>query len=132
MLKVCEIWNENSNFTTNDIANKLHLGQSTVARYLHKGAEVGLCDYSCETGKKRGTNKNFGEANTRSKKVFYNNIIYCSIREFANVIGEHEGNVRRWLIGERKPVNENKIYSSAHYATEEEIKKYSKYYNFND
>ena len=126
VLKVCEMWNENKDFTTMDIANQLNLSQITVTRYLHKGSEVGLCDYSCNEGKKRGINKNSGELNPRSKKVFYNNVIYCSIREFSNVIGVHEGTVRGWLVKDKKLVKENK-YLAAHYATEEEIEKYPRF-----
>lgn len=127
VLKVCEMWNENKDYTTLDIAKCLNLSQSTIERYLHRGSDAGLCEYSCDKGKKRGNNKNFGESNTRSKKVFYNDIIYCSIREFANSIGIYEGKVRSWLVGELQPINENSMYSTAHFATEEEIKKYPKY-----
>ena len=121
------MWNENKDYTTLDIAKCLNLSQSTIERYLHRGSDAGLCEYSCDKGKKRGNNKNFGESNTRSKKVFYNDIIYCSIREFANSIGIYEGKVRSWLVGELQPINENSMYSTAHFATEEEIKKYPKY-----
>ena len=129
VLKVCEMWNQNKDYTTLDIAKCLNLSQSTVTRYLHRGSDVGLCQYSYKQGKKRGTNKNFGESNTRSKKVFYNGTIYCSIREFANSIGIFEWKVRRWITGERHPINENSIYATARFATEEEVQIYPKYNN---
>ena len=42
---VCDYWNENSNVSTNDIANKFKINVSTVPKYLRKGNDFGWCEY---------------------------------------------------------------------------------------
>ena len=51
---VCSLWNSNNFITTTDIANKLDLDVNTVIKYLKRGNNYGICEYSKEIGNKRG------------------------------------------------------------------------------
>lgn len=39
----CNMWN--IGMSIKDIADKLKIGQTTIYRYLHRGAEIGICDF---------------------------------------------------------------------------------------
>lgn len=124
----CKLWNENKEFTTEDIGKRLHLTSAAILKYLRKGTELGICDYNTETGKYRRDLKKIGKVAINAKKVFYNDKIYDSIKAFANDINQKESVVGRWISGKAIPrCEERKKYLTAHYATEEEIKKYPKY-----
>lgn len=51
---VCNLWNSNNTITTTDISNELNLDICTVIKYLKRGNEHGICNYSNEIGKERG------------------------------------------------------------------------------
>lgn len=51
---VCNLWNSNDTITTTDISNELNLDIGTVIKYLKRGNEHGICNYSNEVGKERG------------------------------------------------------------------------------
>lgn len=51
---VCNLWNSNDTITTTDISNELNLDIGTVIKYLKRGNEHGICNYSNEIGKERG------------------------------------------------------------------------------
>jgi hypothetical protein len=46
--ETCAIWN-NTNLPTSKIAEELSISPTTVLRYLKKGAEIGICDYTKES-----------------------------------------------------------------------------------
>lgn len=124
----CNLWNENQILTTADIGKKLHLCSETIQSYLIKGTEIGICNYNSEIGKYRRDLKKIGKPPINSKKIFYNNFIYDSITDFANSINHPQTVVGRWIKGTVLPrYDKNNIYLSAHYANDEEIKKYPKY-----
>lgn len=50
-------FNENLTATTQDIANKMGICRGTVVKYLLRGSELGLCNYTVDIGSARGTNK---------------------------------------------------------------------------
>ena len=128
VLIACKLWNENEYFTTEDIGKILHLSSSTILKYLKKGNEAGFCVYNATIGKHRRDLKKIGKVALNAKKVFYNEIIYDSIKIFSKSINKKEAVVGRWLNGTALPRYEkDKKYLKAHYATEEEIKKYPKY-----
>ena len=106
----------------------MHLSSSTILKYLKKGNEAGFCVYNATIGKHRRDLKKIGKVALNAKKVFYNEIIYDSIKIFSKSINKKEAVVGRWLNGTALPRYEkDKKYLKAHYATEEEIKKYPKY-----
>lgn len=128
----CKLWNENEYFTTEDIGKILHLSSATILKYLTKGNEAGLCVYNTTIGKHRRDLKKIGKPALNAKKVFYNGMIFNSVRMFSDFINKSQAVVGRWLNGTAYPRYEkDKKYLKAHYATEEEIKKYP-IYKLND
>lgn len=124
----CKMWNENSEFTTEDIGKQLHLTSAAIQGYLKKGTEIGICDYDSEKGKYRRDLKKIGKVALNAKKVFYNGYIYESLKAFADSINKGQAVVGRWITGVTTPrYPEYKIYLTAHYATDEEIKRYPMY-----
>ena len=43
VVRVWELWNKG--YPTKEISNMLDIGKTTVARYLHKGNEIGRCKF---------------------------------------------------------------------------------------
>lgn len=124
----CKMWNENSEFTTEDIGKKLHLTSAAIQGYLKKGTVIGICDYDSDKGKYRRDLKKIGKVALNAKKVFYDGYIYESLKAFADSINKGQAVVGRWITGVAMPrYPEYKIYLTAHYATDDEIKKYPMY-----
>ena len=42
---VCDLYNDNPEIRVKEIADKLHLRESTISEYLYKGNELGFCKY---------------------------------------------------------------------------------------
>lgn len=124
----CELWNKNETFTTEDIGKILNLASVTILKYLKKGTKIGICDYTSEKGKKRRDMKKIGKVALNAKKIFYDGLVYDSLKIFSNSINKSETAVGKWVKGACFPRNiEDYIYLEAHYATEEEIAKYPRY-----
>lgn len=121
IVKACELWNKNKNLTTKDIGKILKHTPGTINYYLKKGVEVGICDYTAREGQKRA---NASLLKYNSMPVYFNEVVYASSLEFAKIIGASSTSVSNWLNGKHKPKGKYAIYSSARYATEEEVKKY--------
>lgn len=51
LLESCKLWNKGYN--TYDISQKLDVSQATINRYLKKGKELGICDYTKNESYKR-------------------------------------------------------------------------------
>ena len=106
----------------------MHLTSATILIYLKKGTKIGICDYNTEVGKFRRDSKKIGKVALNAKKVFYDGMIYDSLKIFASVVGKSQSVVGRWITGKDIPRDEeNRIYLTAHYATKEEIEKYPRY-----
>lgn len=124
----CKMWNENNEFTTEDIGKQLHLSSAAILGYLKKGTEIGICDYNSEIGKYRRDLKKIGKVALNAKKFFYNGYVYESLKAFADSINKGQAVVGRWITGVAIPrCPEYKKYLSAHYATDDEIEKYPIY-----
>ena len=123
-----KLWNENLEFTTEDIGKILHLSSASIKKYLEKGCKIGICDYTPKKGKYRRDLKKIGKPSVNSMKIYYDGLIYDSIKEFSEQIGQGQMAVGRWLRGECRPKNKQKeIYLSAHYATDDEICRFPKF-----
>ena len=115
-------------FTAEDIAKILHLSSASIKKYLEKGCKIGICDYTPKKGKYRRDLKKIGKPSVNSMKIYYDGLIYDSIKEFSEQIGQGQMAVGRWLRGECRPKNKQKeIYLSAHYATDDEICRFPKF-----
>ena len=115
-------------FTTEDIGKILHLSSASIKKYLEKGCKIGICDYTPKKGKYRRDLKKIGKPSVNSMKIYYDGLIYDSIKEFSEQIGQGQMAVGRWLRGECRPKNKQKeIYLSAHYATDDEICRFPKF-----
>ena len=57
LLEVVQLWNDNKNLTTVDIAKIVGLSQITISGYLKSASQIGLCSYSSQEGRKRGYQK---------------------------------------------------------------------------
>lgn len=68
-IEVINIWNENSEFTVTDIANKFKITYQSVIKYLKQGHLEGLCDYSESKRKERKTKKVHNKFNRYVKVV---------------------------------------------------------------
>lgn len=53
LLESCILWEQNERLTTYDIGKMLHINGDTIHKYLIKGSEIGICNYSSELGKYR-------------------------------------------------------------------------------
>lgn len=71
MLEVIEYFNVKPNVTVVEIASHFQIGKTSVARYLKKGTELGLCDYQRDGGAK----KRFYESNTNKVIMVRNGVI---------------------------------------------------------
>lgn len=129
LLESCILWEQNELLTTYDIGKMLHINGDTIHKYLIKGSEIGICNYSSELGKyRRGLKSAKNISMVCSKKIFYDNKIYDSISSFANSINKSPSVVGRWIGGNVLPRNYNdRKFLSAHYATNNELEKYSNY-----
>lgn len=129
LLESCMLWEQNELLTTYDIGKMLHINGDTIHKYLIKGAEIGICNYSSELGKyRRGLKSGKNISMVCSKKIFYDNKIYDSISSFANSINKSPSVVGRWIGGNVLPRNYNdRKFLSAHYATNNELEIYSNY-----
>lgn len=129
LLESCMLWEQNELLTTYDIGKMLHINGDTIHKYLIKGAEIGICNYSSELGKyRRGLKSGKNISMVCSKKIFYENKIYDSISSFANSINKSPSVVGRWIGGNVLPRNYNdRKFLSAHYATNNELEIYSNY-----
>lgn len=57
MVEVIDYFNSN-NVSVIDLAKKFNIGSTSVARYLIKGTELGMCDYQRDGGAKARSDKN--------------------------------------------------------------------------
>ena len=123
VIKACELWNNNKYLTTKNISKILHCSHNTIISYLKKGTNAGICNYSIEEANERAY---LYSKKYISKPIFFNGFIYDSATEFSKIIKKNKSTVGNWLLGV-PPKGDNEIYSSVHYATEEEMKKYPRY-----
>lgn len=121
LVDCCKMWNEHENYTTKDIGKLLNLPRTTVGTYLKRGAKIGLCDYTGEKGRLRASLKTKGSNAYQGKRVYYNGIVYGTIREASEVIGVSEHIVRRWIYKEIEPEDNIEI----RLATKEEVEEYN-------
>ncbi|MEW5569691.1 zinc-ribbon domain-containing protein [Rossellomorea marisflavi] len=57
--ETCEMWNS-TNYSTTKIAEELSISSTTVLRYLKKGVEIGICNYSKNSSINR-SRSNYGK-----------------------------------------------------------------------
>ena len=86
MLEACKLW-ETTLYTISDIAHHLKMDNRTIARYLKRGAFLGLCpSYSYAMAHSRRTSKQIAIVNNNKIcRVFFNS------KECANILQEETG-----------------------------------------
>jgi len=70
----CDYKNNNSELTTLDIANLMHLHRATIIRYLKQGTEVCWCNYDAKNEIRKAVGNN-GKMGGNSVKVFKDNFL---------------------------------------------------------
>jgi len=71
--KACKFKKDDINLTTKDIGDMMNLSDSTICRYLKRGAKIGWCDYSVQTESFKGSSKS-GKLNGKPVEIFKDNI----------------------------------------------------------
>lgn len=69
IIPICEYFesHKNENIDTTDIAKHFNISRDNVVRYLHKGTDMGICNYDGEVARRQASKK--GIASRKHKKV---------------------------------------------------------------
>lgn len=85
MLRACELWNT-SLCTVANIAHELQMNNYTIANYLKRGVELGICNYSYAEAHRRSASRQIAIVNNESiVRVFFN------AKECAEVLQDETG-----------------------------------------
>ena len=89
MYELCKYYNEHNNPTREELVNVFKISKNTVALYLQRGAEIGICNY------KKFTEK--AVENYNKTMDLFNNNPKLSVNELSGLVGVNRNMISKYL-----------------------------------